>query len=53
VGEPFAWMEAILITAIINRLWKINNTPSNKVVLKPLITLRPKYGMPMKITRRN
>jgi len=53
VGEPFAWMEAILITAIINRLWKINNTPSNKVVLKPLITLRPKYGMHLKITRRD
>jgi cytochrome P450 len=53
VGEPFAWMEAILITAIISRLWKINNTPSNKVVLKPLITLRPKYGMHMKITRRD
>jgi cytochrome P450 len=53
VGEPFAWMEAILITAIISRLWKINNTPSNKVVLKLLITLRPKYGMHMKITRRD
>jgi cytochrome P450 len=53
VGEPFAWMEAILITAIINRLWKINSIPSNKVVLKPLITLRPKYGMHMKITRRD
>ena len=53
VGEPFAWMETILITAIINRLWKINSIPSNKVVLKPLITLRPKYGMHMRITRRD
>jgi cytochrome P450 len=53
VGEPFAWMEAILITAIINRLWKMNSIPSNKVALKPLITLRPKYGMRMKITRRD
>ena len=53
VGEPFAWMEAILITAIINKLWKVNIIPSNKVVLKPLVTLRPKYGMHMKITRRS
>lgn len=53
VGEPFAWMETILITAIINRLWKMNSIPSNKVALKPLITLRPKYGMHMKITRRD
>ncbi|MGE0243580.1 MAG: cytochrome P450 [Nitrososphaeraceae archaeon] len=52
VGEPFAWMEAILIIAIINRLWKMNKIPSNKVVLKPLITLRPKNGMHLKITRR-
>ena len=53
VGEPFAWMETILITAIINRLWKMNSIPSNKVVLKPLATLRPKYGMRMKITGRD
>jgi cytochrome P450 len=53
VGEPFAWMESILIITIINRLWKMNRIPSNKVVLKPLITLRSKYGMHMKITRRD
>ena len=52
VGEPFAWMEAIIITAYINRMWKMNSIPSNKVALKPLITLRPKYGMHLKITRR-
>jgi cytochrome P450 len=53
VGEPFAWMESILITAIINRVWKMNSIPSTKVILKPLITLRSKYGMHMKITRRD
>ena len=52
VGEPFACMEAILIIAIISRLWKMNSIPSNKVVLKPSITLRPKNGMYLKITRR-
>lgn len=53
VGEPFAWMETILIIAIINRLWKMNSLSSNKVILKPLATLRPKYGMRLKITRRS
>ncbi|MGZ5470793.1 MAG: cytochrome P450, partial [Nitrososphaeraceae archaeon] len=53
VGEPFAWMESILISAIINRRWKMNIIPTNKVILKPLITLRSKYGMHMKITRRD
>ena len=38
-------IEAPSITAIINSLWKVTNIPSNKNVLKPLITLRPKYGM--------
>ncbi|HJT85701.1 MAG TPA: cytochrome P450 [Nitrososphaeraceae archaeon] len=52
VGEPFAWMESILIIAIINRLWKMNSIPSNKVILKPSITLRPKNGMHLKLTRR-
>lgn len=52
VGETFAWMEAVIFTGVINRLWKMNSTSSNKVALKPLITLRPKYGMHLKITRR-
>ncbi len=52
IGESFAWMEAILLIATICRQWKIKLVPGHKVALKPLITLRPKYGMRMKITRR-
>jgi cytochrome P450 len=52
IGEPFAWLEAILLLATICRQWKMKHVPSHKVVLKPLITLRPKYGMCMKITKR-
>ena len=51
VGEPFAWLEAILLLATICRLWRMKHVPSHKVELKALITLRPKYGMHMKITK--
>jgi cytochrome P450 len=52
VGEPFAWIEAILVVATIYRKWKIHHDPAHKVELKPLITLRPKYGMRMRLERR-
>jgi cytochrome P450 len=52
VGEPFAWIEGILVLATICRKWKMQHDPSHIVELKPLITLRPRYGMRMKLTRR-
>lgn len=51
IGEPFAWLEAILLLATICRQCRMKHVPSHKVELKPLITLRPKYGMHMKITK--
>jgi len=51
IGEPFAWLEGILLIATICRQWRLKHVPSHKVELKPLITLRPKYGMQMKITK--
>ena len=51
VGEPFAWLEAILLVATISRQWRMKHVPSHKVELKALITLRPKYGMQMKLTK--
>ena len=41
VGEPFAWMEGILLIATICHWWKMHHEPNHKVELKPLITLRP------------
>ena len=52
IGEPFALMESIIIIATIYRQWNMQVIPSQKIALKPLITLRPKYGMRMKISRR-
>jgi cytochrome P450 len=47
IGEPFAWAEAVLVIATIARRWKLRLTPGHRVEPLPLITLRPKGGMPM------
>lgn len=52
IGESFAWMEGILVLATICRKWKMHHDSTHKVELKPLITLRPKYGMRMTLERR-
>lgn len=52
IGEPFAWMEGILVLASIARQWKMSLVPGHRVELDPAITLRPKYGVRMKLERR-
>jgi cytochrome P450 len=52
VGEPFAWIEGILVIATVYRKWRMYHDQEHKVELKPLITLRPKYGMRMRLERR-
>jgi cytochrome P450 len=52
MGEPLAWMEGILLLVTILRFWKLELFPKHPVVLSPLITLRPKYGMKMIVKRR-
>jgi cytochrome P450 len=53
IGEPFAWMEGILVIATIARRWKMRIMPGHPVLLQPLVTLRPKYGMQMRLVDRN
>ena len=52
IGEGFAWMEGVLLLAILGRKWKLSLMPEQKIALNPLITLRPKYGMKMRIEKR-
>jgi cytochrome P450 len=52
IGEGFAWMEGILLIATIARHWQMRLVPNHPVVLKPVITLRPKHGMRMTVIRR-
>jgi cytochrome P450 len=53
IGEAFAWTEGVLLLATIARKWKLDLIPEQKIGLHPLITLRPKYGMRMRIKTRN
>jgi cytochrome P450 len=52
IGESFAWMEGILLLATIGQKWKLNLVQGQIVEPEPLITLRPKYGMRMKVESR-
>ncbi len=52
VGEGFAWMEGVLLLAILGRKWKLSLATEQKIGLQAMVTLRPKYGMKMKIEKR-
>lgn len=51
IGEGFAWTEGILLLATLAREWKLKLMPEQKIALQPLMTLRPKFGMRMKIEK--
>jgi cytochrome P450 len=51
VGEQFAWMEAILVLATLARRWRVCvDGPDPE--LEPIITLRPKDGLPARLEAR-
>ena len=52
IGEAFAWMEGILLVAVIAQKWKLRLAPGHPIKPQPLITLRPKHGMKMTIEKR-
>jgi cytochrome P450 len=52
IGEQFAWMEGVLLIATLAQRWKMRLVPGHPIELKPLITLRPKYGMRMILETR-
>ena len=47
IGEPFAWMEGVLLLATIGQRWRLRLQPGQVVEPKALMTLRPRYGMKM------
>jgi cytochrome P450 len=52
IGERFAWLEGVLILATIAQRWKLRLQPGHPVDILPLITLRTKHGMRMRIEPR-
>ena len=51
IGESFAWMEGVLLLASIARNWQFAVVPQTRVELLPLITLRPKFGMTLRVQK--
>jgi len=45
-------MEGVLLLAALGKNWKLRLNPDQKIGLQAMITLRPKYGMKMKIEKR-
>ena len=52
IGESFAWAEAVLVLATLLRDWRAGMLPDWPVDVRPAITLRPAYGMGMRLRAR-
>jgi cytochrome P450 len=52
IGEPFAWMEGVLVLASLARRWRLTPVLGRPVEFQPAVTLRPKGGLPMTVRLR-
>lgn len=52
IGERFAWMEGVLLLATIGQWWRFGLWEGQRVEPRPMITLRPRYGMKMILEQR-
>ncbi len=54
IGEGLAWMEGVFVLATIIRNWRVRPAPGapQELPLSPMISLRPKHGVPLVIERR-
>ncbi|HEY7477191.1 MAG TPA: cytochrome P450 [Actinomycetota bacterium] len=52
IGEGFAELETRSVLGTIARHWSFTHVPSHRVELQPVVTLRPRTGMPMVLHRR-
>ena len=52
IGAGFAMMEAKLILATLAQRFRFTLEPTQKVALKPLVTLAPRYGLRMRVDER-
>ena len=52
IGEPFAWMEGILLLATIAQRWDLQLEAGFPVEPQPQITLRPRHGMRMVLKQK-
>ncbi len=49
IGNVFALTEANLILAAVAQKYRLRMVPGHRVALQPLVTLRPRYGLKMRL----
>ena len=52
IGEPFAWMEGVIVLSTLMSGWKMRLVPNQKIEPEALITIRPKHGVKMILEKR-
>jgi cytochrome P450 len=54
IGEGLAWMEGVFVLAVIARDWQLTLPPDSpkEIAINPAISLRPKQGVDLTLTRR-
>lgn len=52
IGEPFAWMEGVLLLAVLAQRWTMRLEPGHPIEYDPQITLRLKHGMTVRLMKR-
>jgi cytochrome P450 len=52
IGESFAWMEGVLLIATLAQQWKMRLASEQRVEPQPKVTLRPRHGIRMVLSRR-
>ena len=52
IGQAYAWQEGMLVIAALAQHWRMRLSPGHPVALRPLVNLRPRYGMRMILERR-
>jgi cytochrome P450 len=53
IGEAFAWTEGVLVLATLARRWRLRLLPGQRVEPLPLITLRPRNGIRVRVEARS
>ena len=52
LGEAFAGMEGVLCLATLAQKWRLKLVPGHPIALQPQLTLRPRFGIKMRVEPR-
>jgi cytochrome P450 len=52
IGEAFAWLEGVLILAVLAQRWRLRWTSEKPAQAVKVTTLQPKGGLPMRLEER-